>query len=238
MAATTNKQQVLNQCLALLKKKYGEPEAVDESRNVLEEVLYAICREGATKAQTDPAFDRLRKNFFDWNEVRVTSEEELSETLAGLPDPADRARRIIGILQELFEETFSFDLESTAKAGVKQAAKQLSRYADVSDFAASWVVQHALGGHAVPLDTPTIRVLVRLGVLSETEDNLESLRATVEHFIPKAKDGAFNEWFSELASEICVEDEPKCSQCPLLKECPTGQMLKDDAGKGGKLKSR
>jgi len=237
MAATSNKQQLLTQVLTLLKKKYGESESTDDSHTVLEELLYAICREGATKEQTDPAFDRLRKNYFDWNEVRVTSEEELAETLDGLANADDRARRILGILQEIFETTFSFDMESLTKMGMKQAGKQLSRYQGVSDFAVAWVTQRALAGHAIPLDVPTLRVLNRLGVLDETEENLESLRATVEHLIPKAKGPQFNEWISELAQEICVEEDPKCPNCPLLKECPTGQMYKQPE-KTAKVKPR
>jgi len=242
MAATGNKQQVLTSALTHLKKKYGEHSEKDESRTVLEEMLYAMCREGSTREFADPAFDRLRKNYFDWNEVRVSSEEEIAETLDGLPDAMGRAQRIIAILQQIFEESFSFDLESYAKLGVKAAAKRMSQHPGASDFVVAWVTQKAFDGHAIPLDPPTLRVLHRLQIIGEGENDIESIRGTIEHLVPKAKGANFVELFSQLAHEICVEVEPHCSSCPLIKECPTGQArlseAKASSGEGKKVKPR
>ena len=52
MPTTTNKQRVLTQLFSL-KKRY-EP-AEPEARLVLEQFLYAVCREAATRAQADRA---------------------------------------------------------------------------------------------------------------------------------------------------------------------------------------
>jgi endonuclease-3 len=241
MATVTNKQQLLNQVFAALKKKYpaaGEP----EPRPVLEQLVYAVCREGATREQADRAFANLKARFFDWNEVRVSSPGELEEAFEGLPNPSPRAHRVIGILQEVFETTYSFDLEGLDKKGLKQAAKQLARYQDVNDYAVAWVIQQALGGHAVPLDEPSVRVLRRLGVLEDERATAESLRATVEHLVPKARGAQFNELISLLATDVCWEDVPNCAACPLRDECPTGQeMLHRNGapeGRGARLKPR
>ncbi|HEY8503208.1 MAG TPA: hypothetical protein VIL46_01405 [Gemmataceae bacterium] len=241
MAAITNKQQFLNQVLNLLKKKYDLP-ADPEPRTVLEHLVYAICREGATRAQAEPAFRRLRQNFFDWNDVRVSSPREVAESLAGLPNAPARAQRIIGLLQEIFETTFSFDLEELDKKGLKRAATQLGRYKDVDDYALAWVIQQALGGHAIPLDAPAVRVLRRLGVVEEEPESIEALRGSVEHAVPKARGPAFVELISRVAHVVCWEENPNCKACPLRSECPTGQeRLRGgaDAPKAGpRLKSR
>jgi hypothetical protein len=44
---------------------------------VLEQFVYALCREDATPEQADRAFTYLCKQFYDWNEVRVSSTREL-----------------------------------------------------------------------------------------------------------------------------------------------------------------
>lgn len=201
MAATTNKQQQLTQALALLKKKYPvAPEA--EARPVLEEVLYAVLREGATTAQADAGFARLRKAFFDWNEVRVSTVPEVAEALADLPDAGAKAQRAVSFLQEVFEERYSFDLSDVVKKGMKQAAKQLARYkGGATDFVVAWATQRALGGHAIPLDAPTLKTLYRLGVIDEeAPDDLEAVRGSLEHFVPKAKGHEFVELFAEYAA--------------------------------------
>jgi endonuclease-3 len=229
MPTTTNKQRLLTQILAHLPKgarSSQDGRALRDGLSVLEQFLYALCREGTTREQADRAFLTLRERFFDWNEVRVSSLRELAEAFEGLPDAEARAQRVIDFLQEVFETTFSFDLESLHKKGLKQAAKQLSRYQAANDYSVAWVIQQTLGGHAVPLDEPTLRVLRRLGLIDEESDNLEALRASIEHHIPKAKGPLFNDLISSLADEVCLEDEPNCQACPMFHHCPTGQEVK------------
>ena len=119
-----------------------------------------------------------------------------------------------------------FNAKDLDAKGLKQAAKQISRFKQVNDFAVAWVVQRSLGGHAIPLDGPTVRVLQRLGVIDEVDpDDLESLRGGIEHMIPKVRGPEFTELMSIHAKEICTEKDPLCAKCPLLSECPTGQEL-------------
>src|SRR6266852_5830453 len=109
MATATNKQRLLTQIFTLLKKRYAPAEP--EPRPVLEQFLYAICREGTTQPLADRAYRNLRERFFDWNEICVSSVREVEEALADLPDAEVRAQRLVSLLQEVFETTFSFDLE-------------------------------------------------------------------------------------------------------------------------------
>ena len=163
MPTTGNhKQRVLNHLFSGLKKRYGAPEP--EPRPILEQLIYAICREGTTRDKADQAFRALRERFFDWNEIRVSSAREIEEVLHELPHADSRAQRLISLLQEVFETTFSFDLESLHKKGLKQAAKQLGRYEATNDHSVAWVIQQSLGGHAIPLDDAALRVVRRLGL--------------------------------------------------------------------------
>jgi endonuclease-3 len=226
MATTTPKQRLLNQIFTALPRNGAGREAADgtaEDRPVLEQFLYALCREGVTRERADRAFHGMREHFFDWNEVRVSSAREVAEALGGLPGGEARGQRVIDFLQEVFETTFSFDLEGLHKKGLKQAAKQLARYQAANDYAVAWVVQQSLGGHAVPLDEPSLRILRRLGLLDEGHGDLEMLRASLEHQIPKARGALFNDIVSALADEFCWEDEPNCAACPLTASCPIGQ---------------
>ncbi|GIW80472.1 MAG: hypothetical protein KatS3mg105_2279 [Gemmatales bacterium] len=221
MPTMINKQRILNAILTNLKKRYRLE--APESLPVLEQFIYAICREGATRAQADIAFKKLREQYFDWNEIRVSSTHELEETLADLPKANERAYRLIRFLQEVFETTFSFDLESLQKKGLKQAAKHLSRYQAANDYIVAMVVQRALNGHAIPLDAPTIRVLKRLGLIEADEESVETMRASIEHLVPKARGPLFSDLISALAEELCHETEPECGKCPLSSECPSAQ---------------
>jgi endonuclease-3 len=216
MATTVNKQRLVNQVLAQAKKA-AEP-AVG-ARPVLEEFIYGLCRAGATPEQADRAYEFLRERFFDWNEVRVSSVREVEEAFEGLPGAEQRALRLIAFLQEVFETTFSFDLDGLQKKGLKMAAKQLARYQAHDEYVGAWVVQRSLGGHAIPVDPPTLRCVRRLGLIEPGAD--EAARAALEHLIPKAKGPLFSDIVSRVAGTVCHEDEPECPSCPLAAECMT-----------------
>jgi endonuclease-3 len=238
MPAITNKQRQLNQVFAALKKGHDAPQ--DEALPVLEQFLYGICREGATRDLADRAFANLREQFFDWNEVRVSSPREVEEALAHLPEAEARAERLISFLQEVFEADFTFDLESVRKKGLKEAAKQLAKYQAANDYVVGWVVQQSLGGHAIPLDLPTLRAARRLGLIDCDPDDMEAARSSLEHLVPKAKGTLFCDLISNLAEDYCWEDEPHCSACPLAGDCPTAQeaSLREGVAVGGRSRPK
>jgi endonuclease III len=237
MPAVTNKQRAVTQILNLWKKA-GDPEPPPDLP-VLEQYIFGLCREGTTRALADQAFRALRNRFFDWNEIRVSSTRELEEVLADLPGADSRGARIISFLQELFETTFSFDLESLHKKGLKQAAKQLSRYQASSDFVVAWVLRQSLEGHAVPVDAPTLRVTRRLGLIESCQESVETARASLEHLVPKARSLAFGEVISQIATDVCWEGEPNCPSCTLHADCPTGQEnLRYASSRSSRVKPR
>jgi endonuclease-3 len=222
MATTINKQRTLNQILATA----GPTRAsTAEPLPVLEQFIFALCRENATMDQAQQAFENLKSRFFDWNEVRVSSTRELEEALAGLSDAESRSQRLICFLQEVFEETFSFDLEGMHKKGLKQAAKKLLSYGAASDYVCAWVVQRTLGGHAIPIDSPTIRTARRLGLIDLTNEDPEAARTALEHLVPKAKGPQFTDAISSVAESQCWEADPNCAGCPLSGDCPTAQEV-------------
>jgi endonuclease III len=243
MATTINKQRLITQIFSALPRGGSAHASEDdpaESRPVLEQLLYALCREGATAERADRAYRNLREHFFDWNEVRVSSTREIADTLDSLPGAEARAQRIVDFLQEVFETEFCFDLEGLHKRGLKQAAKVLSKYQAANDYVVAWVVQQSLGGHAIPLDEPSLRTLRRLGLIEGDQGDLEALRGSLEHQVPKSRGPLFNDLVSTLAEEFCLEDEPSCPSCPLVSSCLTGQDHKAGslAGESRPHKSR
>lgn len=220
--AATSKTQLLNTVHGLLKKRYKQ-EPRPERMSVLEGVVYGICHEGTTREQANQALSRFKDEFFDWNEVRVTSLKEIQGVLAGLPDTELRARRIRRFLQQLFNKTYSFTLESLGKKPLKEAAKMLREFEVLKDdYVLATVLQLALGGHAIPVDVPIRRGLDRLGIAEPKQDN-EALRSTLERAVPKNRGGEFADLMEELTHDTCVEGEPDCPRCELKKVCPTGQ---------------
>jgi endonuclease-3 len=235
MPTATYKQRLLNSLLALEKPLAANHGAA--TRSVLEQLIYGVCREGVSREKADRAFKALQTTFFDWNEVRVSAVREVEEVIVELPSAESRAERIISLLQEIFESTYSYDLESLHKKGLKQAEKQLERYQGANRFTVAYTMQQGLGGHAIPLDADMLRALRRLELLDGEPDDAAA-QASLEHLVAKARGGAFCDAVSLIAQEYCWEDDPHCSTCPLHELCPTGQARLQNGTAPGRAPAR
>ena len=120
------------------------------------------------------------------------------------------------------------------KTGLKVSAKALLRYGASNDYVGAWVVQRTLGGHAIPVDAPTLRCTRRLGIIDAEAEEVEAVRATLEHLVPKTKNQAFTDAISDVAERFCWETDPNCPACPLRAECPTGQRVVAESAAAGR----
>jgi endonuclease-3 len=219
--STAEKSREVQKIVTLLKKKYDTP-GRREPTSVLEAMIFAILADGTTTSKADAAFQRLKSNYFDWNEVRVSALVELQDQLSDLPDPEPRAARLKGCLRFIFESTYGFDLEQLKKIPMKEMATRFAKMPGASDYLISRVIRDGLGGTAMPLDSSAVRVLSRLGIIDERTPP-EALSASLARQIPRARSFEFCHLLDELGADVCVENEPRCKQCCLVDDCPTGQ---------------
>lgn len=198
--STPNRSALITKLHKHLKKHY-EPVTPDLQRPVLEQLLYACCLENATYPAADAAYKALTTQFFEWNEVRVSTTRELSEALAMLPDPLAAATNVRKILQNVFETTYSFDLEPLRKLNLGPAMQKLEKTEGTTPFVVAYGVQAALGGHSIPLDRGALESLYIVGVISEAEQSSGSVPG-LERAIPKNKGAEFGSLLHQLAAEV------------------------------------
>jgi hypothetical protein len=191
-------------------KKHFKFNEVSVERTVLEHLLYACCLEDSRSEQADEAFAKLQQSYFDWNEVRVTTTIELSDILSALPNAAAAGHRIKRCLQSLFETRYQFDLEDLKKANLGKATEELQAWQGMTPFVLNYTSQHALGGHAIPVDSSTIDVLWAAGILSDSEAEKKSVTG-LERAIPKNKGEEFGSLLHQFAVEYSLNKKHPAS---------------------------
>jgi len=184
-------------------KKHYKPVAPDPQRQVLEHLLLGCCLEDAHYAAADEAFAALVHNFFDWNEVRVTSIRELCEVTNSLPAPQAAAGRLKRVLQSIFEASYSFDLEELRKKNLGPTVKWLETLDGTTNFTVAYVIQAALGGHAIPVDAGTLRAL-RVVDLVSAEDVAAGVVPGLERAVAKSKGVEFSSLLHQLGADFTV----------------------------------
>ncbi len=182
-------------------KKHYKPASANPGRTVMEHLIFACCLEDARYEAAEEAFAALVHTFFDWNEVRVTSISELSEVMACLPDPRLAANRIKRVLHAIFEAQFNFDLEDKRKKNLGPTIKWLEGLDGTSRFSVAYVVQAALGGHSIPIDTGTMAVLRLLDLVTD-KDAAAGEVPGLERAIAKSKGVEFGSLLHQFGADF------------------------------------
>lgn len=197
-----NRASLLTKVHKVLRKHY-KPVAEVGDRSVLEHLLYACCLENAKPEDADEAYARIQQAFFDWNEVRVTTVAELADHLSNLPDPQSAATYLKRSLQAVFEAHFAFDIEFLRKQNLGKSEKDLEKYASQNPFLIAYVVQNALGGHAIPCNRGALDGMIAVGALTEQEANSGRIPG-VERAIAKSKGSEFSSLLQQLGADIAT----------------------------------
>jgi endonuclease-3 len=198
--AAKNRAALINKVLKVVKKHY-KPAPPPKDRSLLQHLLFACCLENSPHDAAEKVFHTLSTDYFDWNEVRVSTVRELAEVLKPLNDPQDAATRLKRVLQSVFETHYSFDLEPMKKQNIGQAVKTLEKYNGSTPFIVAYVTQNALGGHAIPINQGLLESMRIVGVVSDGE----AAKGTVpglERVVPKSKGSEVGSMLHQLGVEM------------------------------------
>lgn len=206
--ATSNRSNQYTKIHKVLGKHYT-PVSPSIERPVIEHLLFACCLEDARYDLAEEALASIVEAFFDWNEVRVSSVRELAEVMARLPDPPAAATRLKKALQHVFEDAYTFDLEALRKKNLGPAEEEVRKIDGASAFMVSYVVQTALCGHSIPIDSGVIRIMEILALISE-KDAEAGLVPGLERAIPKSKGIEFASLLHQFGADMT--DDPFTSK--------------------------
>jgi endonuclease III len=192
-----NRADLITKLHKFVKKEY-QVITPPSNRSVLEHMIYGCCLENSTFDAADDAFARLQENYFDWNEVRVTTVAELAESCRNLSDPTAAAKSLKKTLHGIFEHYYQFDLDFLKKENLSKAVQTFQKFNGVSQFVVSYVAQNGLGGHSIPLDHSLMRLFYVLGIVTEDESKKDRVPG-LERTIAKAKGAEFSILVHQLA---------------------------------------
>lgn len=196
--AAANRANVFTACHKIVKKHYTT--AGPDKRSILEQLVFSAILENAPHKVAEECYGTLQNEYFDWNEVRVTSVPELAEMFAKHPLPENAASRVKTLLQNIFEAIYTYDLEGLKKGNQGKAVASIEKYG-ATPFVVGYVTQHGLGGHSIPVDRALLNLMFVLGAITDKELEKQAIPG-MERAIPKTKGVEFSDMVHELAVDF------------------------------------
>jgi endonuclease-3 len=256
--ATPNRASLINRLLKVVKKHY-KPVPVPKDRTLFEHLVFACLVENSPHDLAEQVLNTLKDDYFDWNEVRVSTLRELTEVTKPLVDSAQAAERLKQTLHSVFEGVYQFDLETLKKQNIGQSAKQLQKLHGSTPFVVAYVTQTALGGHSIPVNRGLLIAMHVVGVISDGEFKAGVVPG-LERVVSKSKGVEVGSLLHQLGVEIgrnpygpnarklLLEIDPRCKDrlpkrkppeppAPPPKPAPVADKGKAAAAKADKKKS-
>jgi len=152
-------------------RRSGGSGSAPPAAHACDHLVHAFLSYDAPRPRADASYLRVAEAVVDWNELRVCHETEI----AALLDPEDvlaswRARRLRRVLQSVYEAWNTLDLAPVTALNKREARAALDGLDGMLPFVAADVTVRVLGGHAVPVDDLTRRLLVEEGIVDADRD--------------------------------------------------------------------
>lgn len=156
----------------------------------------------STTEKAAAAYEKIRKAFVDWNDLRVSMPAEVMEVIGPrYPEAEDRCRRLRAILQGVYRREHVMGFGTAESAGKRSLRKYLEAIEGMVPYVAERMLLVGFGGHGLPVDETLRRHLVVHGIIEETADDAEASAVLLRHV--KAADAlqvhlALQAWTDEV----------------------------------------
>ncbi len=191
---------------------------------LLDRLLLLLLAKDATAQRAQAALERLRRDFVDWNELRVSPVFEIQRSLEPLEEgdvspKADRLRRLVS---RVFEKKNSLSLD-WLKGEPPEAQ---DRFLDSLEALDAYMIHAFLLSlretDEVAFHQNMSRVLQRIGLVSRTGSPSKALEG-IRAIAPPDDLASFQAVLIRLGEELCGPKVVQCERCKALPLCKYGR---------------
>ena len=210
------KRKVAKVCKLLL-KHYGNT-VVERKMPPVDELVLTILSQNTNDVNMHRAYKSLKAKYKTWDEVLVTTEEELAKAIYSSGFFRVKAKRIQATLKEIKERTGDLDLSLLEDMSKTDATNWLTSLHGVGPKTAAIVLLFCFDMPTLPVDTHVWRVSKRLGLVP-MKTSRERAQILLEGIVPKSCMFSLNHNLVKHGREVCKALKPRCTDCFLSKFC-------------------
>lgn len=192
---------------------------------VLEQGMLLILSKDTTPEMAQSALERLRKDYIDWNEMRVSGIPELVDRLACLKKDQHivmKAQRVREFVNQIFNIRHTLNLEPMREEGREKQEKFLVSLECLDPYMIDAFLVNLSADQGLHYSPAATRVLLRIGLLAKGSSPAKQ-RADMESMTPGKDAQNFLALLSRHAEDVCLAKNPLCGQCALLSQCKFGK---------------
>ncbi|MBI4614231.1 MAG: hypothetical protein HY720_11520 [Planctomycetes bacterium] len=210
--------------LRLLGRQYRGRPVPKKKMPILDQLALSILKRGLSPRKAKCAFNRLRSEFVDWNEVRVSPLTEIEEALMGVlgRERAGKASEIKRFLTETFERQHRVAMDYLVDRDPGEVERFLGQFATLNHEDVGQVVSRCFADERTPLSQDVVRVMKRMG-LAGNSYSPERAREELFGGLSRGEQAKLNFLLYQHANVVCTVKDYDCFRCVLNRNCERGR---------------
>jgi endonuclease III len=217
MEDLSSRRSLFHTIYTLLDAAYPE-DFLGNRRNPLDELIYILLSRRAREQQYQLVYKEFSRRFRPWHRAMRASDSELRRILNPLGLVNQRIRTLRGVLKAIQSDFQRLSLAPLRYRSYSEVYHYLRSLPGVNDKTAKCVMFYALDLPALPVDTHTLRVSLRLGLLP-AGTSLFLAPALLDAVVPRDKRGRYHVLTVLHGRAVCTPNRPDCRGCPLGERC-------------------
>ena len=173
---------------------------VEPKPDPIVQMILAILEADASEQLAAEAYERLREEFVDFNELRVAPTKELVETLGkDYPLAREKADLLVTSLGNIFEKGFQINLDFLKDMQKRQQRRALTEVG-LTPYVEGVLSLVILDAHAIPVDQSLVDSL-KMDELIPPEADTAEVQGFLERIIPQKDALAAHQFFREYVAK-------------------------------------
>lgn len=200
-----------------LKAVYGVPE-LRPGLDPLDVLIETILSQSTTNANSDRAFENLKRRFPTWDRARRARVSSIEAAIRSGGLANQKSARIKELLNEIHNRRGSLDLSFLKSAPLEKAKEFLASFKGVGPKTVACTLLFACNRAVFPIDTHIFRIARRLGLIPEKCSD-EEAHDLMGAMIPQQRYYEAHINLIRLGRRVCRPRDPLCEQCCLVDYC-------------------
>jgi endonuclease III len=205
---------------------YGRPPERDVW-DPLKQFIYSLLSSRTKTEVTYEVVEHLQIRFGSWENLRDAPVAEIEEAIRPITFPEQKAVHLKQALEQITQRCGTLSLDFLKSYRTEKIRSWLERFDGVGSKTSGAVVNFStLRRRALCVDSHHLRVTERLGFVAKGADARETETRLMEMAPEKWSAAMLDEHHTLIkihGQRTCTLRHPRCSACPLLDICPTGQ---------------
>lgn len=207
---------------ALLEAAYGTPERqLGNKKDPLDEAIYIVLSFQTDLRRFKSSWSRLRKAYPSWSALENVPSSQVARLLREGGLHRQKARTIKKLLRSVRELSGDLTLKSLRSMTDADAESTLTKLPGLSWKGARCVLLYSLRRDAFPVDSNTVRILKRCGIVSpDAIYRRRVLHDSLQAAVRPARRRTLHVNLVVHGQRTCLPRVPRCSVCPIGSLCP------------------